>query len=242
MIDPIKLHAYADGQLDPQEAAEVKAKLAHCTRSSAELNAILGVKKTLQALDAVTCEKTWMACQARVIELEKSQRIEGFVGKYAWGICGAFLAMIVVGGTISRSANAGVRTSDLPGLASGLSPFAGPATKEPGVVQRWLSDVAPEANAANGRMEILGGAMGQIDGHPVTRLNLRDEQGSLTLFVIRGVDHIDGVQIADSGDHGFGLLSDMRCVTWQNGSATMLLVGDRPFENLWSTVASYHLR
>src|SRR5688572_18589792 len=123
MSDWLEIHALADDQLSDEERARANARLEGCEKSRAELAAIHAVKDVLGTRrDAVTCEETWQRCQRRLDELDKTARIEGFVGRYAWALCGAFLALIIGVGMLNRSSGS-LAADDVPRIAAGLTPF-----------------------------------------------------------------------------------------------------------------------
>ncbi|MBI3721272.1 MAG: hypothetical protein HY248_01860, partial [Fimbriimonas ginsengisoli] len=109
MIDPLKIHALADAELSKEDAEALAHEIAKCRRSTLELETIQGLKLIVNKhCQPVACDDTWCKCRKRLDEIDRAQRVEGFVGRYAWGLCGTFLLAIVVGGLATRNGSAGL--------------------------------------------------------------------------------------------------------------------------------------
>ena len=77
MIDPLELHAYADGQLDKADRDRVARQLETDAASKAELDSIVALKQFVSAkCEAVECKEEWRKCVGRLNELDKSKRAE----------------------------------------------------------------------------------------------------------------------------------------------------------------------
>src|SRR5690349_7885295 len=103
MTDPKQLHALADEELTPAEASVVRESLKHDPQAAAEYSAILNLKdivrsNALQHSD----EEVWKACVRRLDGIDKTRRVEGFVGRYAWALCGAMFLFILSGRAAMR--------------------------------------------------------------------------------------------------------------------------------------------
>src|SRR5688572_10010513 len=104
MSDWLEIHGFADEQMSDAEKASARQRVASDPACARELQAIQAVKDVLQTRrDAITSDETWANCQRRLDELDKAHRIEGFVGRYAWGLCGLFLALIIGVGVLNRN-------------------------------------------------------------------------------------------------------------------------------------------
>jgi hypothetical protein len=225
----LELHALADGQLEGEAKLAAESRLRTCERSKAEYEAVQALKQTLETkCESLTCEKTWSRCQGRLREIEKTKRVENFVGKYAWGICGAFLLCIVVGGSLNRS-GAGVRPGDVARVSASMSPLSlGSSTSER---RRVLEDfmggpmrIEPE------KVQVVGAAKGVLNGHNVVKLDLADPSGPMAFFLFQNASQIlegrerDGFcACVVNGTNGLG---------WSEGQRSYLLIGDRPIDDL----------
>jgi hypothetical protein len=241
MIDPLELHAYADGQLNQADEARVSQMLKQDAASRAEFESIVSLKKALQArCKPVECASEWKACLGRLDELDKSRRTESFVGRYAWGLCGAFFLFILAGGLFNRMRPAGeMQPADVARAAATLSPAAGPRSQEPREVAQYLDNLVGEASRtiAPERLRIVDGATGEVNGHRVAKLGLRDGEGELALIVING--QLDLSKLEDAPDPRLkeGKFLGTNSVAWvdQTGN-TLILAGDRSYEELADTV------
>src|SRR5687767_4015076 len=160
MSDWLDIHAHADDQLSDEEKARVNSRLQGCDKSRAELAAIHAVKGALEARrDTVTCDETWQRCQRRLDELDKTARIESFVGRYAWALCGLFLALILGVGMLNRTSGS-FGADDVPRIAAGLTPFlSSPSSQDANTKQRFVRQKAGNApiRAGGAGVELVRG-------------------------------------------------------------------------------------
>ncbi len=233
MIDPLKIHALADGEVPPSELAALRDEVSACEESSRELQAIKDLKALMSRATPVECEDTWKACTKRLNEIDKTRRVENTVGRYAWGLCGAFFVAIVFGGYMSRTGSNGVvRSGDVPRMVSGLIPFSSFKSKTPQDARQWMSANAADVSMPSNRIRILGGEIGQSnDGHKLLRLKLQDNRGDMDLIVIFGADQVDGLKQVD-GQFQQGVIDELKCVAWHSKGQAMILVGDRSADEL----------
>lgn len=237
MSEYLDLHALADGQLEGDAKRAAEERLHTCERSRAEYETVCLLKDTLaQKCQPITCEETWKACQGRIHEVRNARGVEKFVGKYAWGLCGAFLLAIVVGGSINRGSSDGIRTGDVARVSASLSPLALPTSQAPEERKRWFQDVmsGPMGDTLNS-VQVVSAATGIMNGHKVVRVNMVDTIGPMALFALH---NIRGIEDAEKGDGGFSAcqVNGTNGVTWTEGPHSYLLIGDRPSDDL-ETVA-----
>ena len=236
MIDPLELHAYADGELDKQGEARVRKLLESDAATQAELECIQNLKSSLkQHCQGVECEKTWQACVGRLNELDKTRRTESFVGRYAWALCGVFLLFILAGGVTSRLRPGGNMASpDLARAVASLGQINRPSTQQPEAVRQWLDSLVGRASAlvSPDRITVEGAATGEIDGHRVVKMWLRDNVGELALLAVNS--RLDMQNMTPSSDRRFmaGKVQGVNCVAWTDGSLAVALVADRSYDEL----------
>ncbi len=233
MSEYLDLHALADGQLEGDAKRAAEERLKSCERSRAEYDSVCILKETLHhKCESITCEDTWKKCQGRLHEVRSARRVEHFVGKYAWGLCGAFLLAIVVGGSFNRGGSGSVRTGDVARVSASLSPLALPSSQAPEERKRWFQDVmsGPMADAPES-IQVISAATGLMNGHKVVRLNLVDTIGGMALFALHNTRGIEDAQAADGGFSACQL-NGTNGISWTEGPHSYLLIGDRPHDDL----------
>lgn len=234
MIDPIELHALADGELTAIAAAELKRRLAASPADQAHYESIVALKKSLGRLTVIECRTEWKGCVKRLNEMDRSRRVEHFASRYAWALCGVFFVAIVAGGTLSRNKlRDTVTMADFSRIATTIAPMQTP----PKDIQRerWLDNLLGQARQSVDprRMKILGYANGHLDGRPVTTFALRDATGTFSLLVLPGSASLEGdSQLEAAKGFKLGHLMGVNCVAWTDGRNTFAAVADRSFEEL----------
>jgi hypothetical protein len=240
MIDPLELHAYADKELDRESEDRVRRQLQNDPASQAELDTILGLKSTLQDhCKTVECNQQWKACVGRLDELDKVRRTESFVGKYAWALCGLFFMFILVGGIATRmSPSRGMGSPDLVRAVASLGQPSTPSSQQPQEVRKWLDSLLGAASEliSPEKVVVLGAATGQIDGYRVAQLALRDGTGDLQLLLLNV--NLDLSEMPDSSEPNLkaGKLQGVNCLAWNENGYTLVFAGDRPYDELASTL------
>lgn len=228
MSEYLDLHALADGQLDGEAKKAAEDRLRTCERSKAEYEAVTTLKQTLESkCESLTCDQTWSRCQRRLREIEKTRRVENFVGKYAWGLCGAFLLCIVVGGSLNR-AGAGIRTGDVARVSASMSPLP---LGSSGERRKILEDVmGGPMKIETDKVQVVGAAKGILNGHEVVKLELMDPSGPMAFFLFA-----DAAQIVDGTQRGgfcACVVNGTNGLGWSEGRTSFLLIGDRPLDDL----------
>ena len=106
MSEYLDVHAMADGQVDAEQAKAIEVAMQSDPKLRSEFDSVQMLKQALQShCKGVHCEDTWSACQGRLAEIEKADRVTGFVSKYAWQLCGSFVLLVLVAGMWTRGAN-----------------------------------------------------------------------------------------------------------------------------------------
>lgn len=248
MIDPIELHALADGELSPERAREVERWLANSPEASAEYRSIVVLKTALKKhTPGVDCGQQWKACAGRLKELERTRKVERLVsGRFAWGLAGSLAAAILVAGAVGRGRDtASVHSADLVSMVANLTPSRAPAAKNDPRFSRELEDLLSQARVSLDprRLEVRSWATGDLDGRPVTRFGLRDASGDLALLVVPGELRVDGVgEVGGGRSPWMGHIEGLNCVAWSVGGNTLVLVGDREYEDLAQTASRIGIR
>lgn len=228
MIQKDLLHALADGELDARTRAEIEAALSPEERE--QVSAIAAYRLEIRTrVDVIDHATAWKAARGRLDEIDRARRVETFVGRYAWGMVGAFGLLIVGVGVKNRALDPGrIENADLARMAASLGGSRA-ATALPDN-QRVLLDglLAGAARSLDpNRLSLVRPpAQAQMDGHILTRYWLRDASGDLGLLVVAG--EVELPEFERNGD-GFsrGMLGSQPCVAWKLGDSTLLLAGDR---------------
>lgn len=247
MSDVLEIHALADGALSPEETARVEARIANCARSMAEYKAIVATRQASASLSgSVTCDNTWATCCKRLDELDKSSRVESFVGRYAWGLCSVFLFLILGAGMLNRASGSTLATQDVAQMLSGAgASTSAPRSNAPEEMSRWVRDVVGPAPVTIqlDRVQIIDALERVIDGRRVVRLALRDRLGFATLVVIPDADRIENMQPTTATEgYCMGAIGGAPCLSWTEGGFAFLVTGDRSAAGLREIAENVRVR
>lgn len=229
MNERMDMHALADGQLEGEAKAQAEARRGQDPALQAEYESISIVKQTLQSkVEPITSAETWQKCRGRIEELDKRKRVEGFVGRHAWSLCSVFLVAILGAAMLNRSGGDGLRTGDAARMLSGLAPVSRAGSPAPVDMKDWVRKTSGVKD-----IRLIGTARGSYQGHPVSLFQLQDSEGDMAVLSIRGVSEVQGVEpMLENRNFSVGKLNNTNCVTWHEGSSTLFLVADRPYEDL----------
>ena len=247
MIDPLEIHALADGELSHAECQSLKAALAASESATAHYDAIMNLKDCVREQSVLhSHEDCWRACRKRFDEIDRSKSVEQFVTRHAWALCGTFFVLILLG----RFATVGVRgdtarTADLIPSFSALVERRAPKSQGTQEIDQWLNSLMGHRSIRidSGQLRLVRGATGSFNGRPVTRVDLVDHLGEVSLFVMPGLLNLQdtavlpGVPEVSAGDVG-----GVNCVVWSRDGVTLLLVGARDYENLQAVAGSVSVR
>ena len=229
------LHAFADGELTDQEVAEIRQELDSNPLTAAEYAAIQNLKDFIRGhARNPKEEEAWQACVKRLNEIDKTRRVESFVGRYAWVLCGIAFVAIVSGGLVNHSRPASSDGTNLSSVMASLGPSRSPANAQPEDLRRWVNLQLGRAREAidPSRMVIRGVAEGLLDGHRVLRLQMRDASGDLGLVVVDGKVNFAELKALPDPNYQGGRMGDLNCVSWAKGPFTFVLFGHRTHDDL----------
>ncbi|MDR3692799.1 MAG: hypothetical protein P4L46_25690 [Fimbriimonas sp.] len=233
MIEPIDLHAFADGELNSVDRTELQAKLDASPDAVRELESIRNLKALLkrQAQEVETRE-SWKHCVGRLDEIDKARRVESVVGRFAPALCGLFLFTILVGGLVARRHG---ETSGPKEYVSRLLPFRSSSeSKQDKDEAEWLTHLFNQVRQSRIHTFHVLKVNGYIaDGIPVTRMSLRDDKGDLLVLLLpKSVDFGELTPMAGHPEYTSGQYGQTNCVARSNGASTTVLLADRPFDEL----------
>ena len=233
MTEPTQLHALADGELDAREAQALRDALRDDPRAAAEVDAILNLKDLVAKHAAVLAEpEVWKACVARLDAVDKTRRVEGFVGRYAWALCGALFLFILSGRVAMRNAQGDSgRVRDVASIF-GPGRAASPRSR--------LQNEADQALLRQVRQsldprEIQVGVplRGLVMGRPALRVPMRDRRGDLALTRIEGTLNLEDTSPTTLDPAlSVGVMGGQSCLVWHAGGGTLVLSGDRSADAL----------
>lgn len=233
MTDPKQLHALADEELTPSEANALREALKADPRAAAEVDAILNLKDVLSK-NAVRYadEEAWKGCLRRLDAIDKSRRVEGFVGRYAWALCGIMFVFIVSGRYAMRNVQGDTaRTADLARIFGGGSrPSA-----ETQAQARMYADLTREIKGSLDTKEltVFPPMFGRVHDLPAARYPMRDREGDLVLVQVDGnLNMQDTAPLPANPQMEAGVSDGSNCVVWHKDGQTLLLLGDRSLEDL----------
>lgn len=227
MIEPIILHAYVDGELSEAESRDIEARLAQCAESRAEVASIRSMKSMVYSIPASDCQDAWANCQSRLDALDRVRKSGNFITKYSWAFVAAVAAFIVIGGGISRHAQAGVvDNSSLAGFVSSSSR----QSPEQKIQNAQLDQILRDANNNLTRPKLVGASRIVQNNQVAERLDFVDGIGNFTLLVLPERSSFDDMAPDDSGKYFFGKIDGtVNAVGWRSHNACYVIVGDREF-------------
>ena len=230
MIDPIRLNAYVDEELNDQDRSQLEAELRLCQLSQAETDAIRTIKTIISSRSEThTCTETWTVCIERLNGIDKARRTENFVTKYAWALCAGVFVTILVGGAINRSSS--LNSAELPNMMSQLTPSGRQDSALADRTQLY-DEVLKRASKQLDRLRLLSVRTGDFDGQHVEKYDLEDAAGVFALFVVAGNVDTEGFIAMPQAGYISGLMGQSNCVAWHNQGRTLMIVGDRSYDNL----------
>lgn len=232
-----EIHALADGELEPESRARLSEVLLSDRSAQKEYQWALVCRHVVrQKCGGLQDEEAWLKARARLDELDRASRTERFVGRYAWGICGAFLLALVLAGTLNRTSGYHqVTNAHMASLMSGLTPVRVAPTSDPATANSVLRSVigqAPIQTCPDESMLLTSVATGTIGGRLAARLTLEDDRGPMTLFLVRGAGGFEGVEPPAEREFARGEMMGRPCVSWNDSGFALLLTGSRSQEDL----------
>lgn len=238
--DQLNVHGLADGSLAGAEAEETRRLIHESEELRAEYEAVVVVRSTLmRCCEPAADADLWKQCRRRLDEVERVARSEAFFGRYAWGLCGLFVALIVGASIFNRQIDdRKLYTADMAHLVSSLTPVQTPAVKGGDEWRGWVEGHVgrASANLAIPQVVVLGARQGIVDGRRALEFHLGDAKGKLSFLIVEGTDSIYGFAAESHGSvYHVGRLQGTNCISWTEGRHAFLLSGERPFSSLRAT-------
>lgn len=235
-----QIHAYVDGELSQEEAAQFEAKLQTCADTKREFESAKNVKSTLQN-KCVPVENAalWQKCQARFRELDTAQRTEQIVNKFRW-VLASFVAVAIFGAAFFNRINPKLSVGS-ENFASALSASPSSAATNVGVKPSdWLSQQmgipvsVPNLESKGLKMERM--EMLDMQGNSVARISYSDGRFPYVLMVFKGMKDIEGAPVEGKPGMCCGEIGRMNVVAWEQGGVALMFAGLQSPQELASFV------
>lgn len=221
MTDYSLIHAYVDGQLSGEERAKVEQWIKEDPKARAEFDSVEALKSVLsRCCEQVSCEETWAKCKGRLGEMDRKSGIEAFVGRWAWGLCSIFIVAIMSAAVMNRAQGPQIRSTDL--MSTSLVPFGAPQSKSETDQRTWLHGLSIPLEPSVVKVE--GAFRGFLNGEQVIRLDIRDSEGPMQLYVASLREFTDS---EETNEYGVVRSGDETGLTWSERGKSYLLVGPR---------------
>jgi hypothetical protein len=241
MSDHMRLHALADNCLDPEESRLAEAELRENPASKAEFDAIRNLKGLLHLkAEKHTCAKTWQRCVSRLDELQKREKVEGFVGRYAWGLCSIFLVVIAGAAIMNRTYGHDLRAGDVAKIVGGVGPFSTSTAPPAEDMSRWLDRA--QVHLDFGDLTPAAFIQSNFEGRNFAQFDLFDESGRVRLIIAQGFENLIGAEpILDSSEYSSSMVNRMNCVSWNQDGFLLVLLAPRSLDETLKLAQSIRL-
>lgn len=227
MSDRELLSAYADGEVNAAERAQIETLLSTDAAAAAHLTSIRQTKTfTAQFAKPIENEELWQTCCGRLTAIDKTKKIEGFVGKYSWALCAVFFLVIVAGGMLRHFGANSLRTGQVASYVSALGGSWSHAPAQPEMRRQWTEQQfqAIQNAVQPDRLVLTDTQQGFVDGHRLFCYRLADSQGLMDLVVVSNASAAeDGAPV--DGVRG-GNVNNASYVTWNQGDYAIFLLAD----------------
>ncbi len=235
------MHALADGELSAEEELQARRLLDESEEARAEYAWAKGCRRLLgQRCAQPEASDAWMRTRERIAELDRTRTTERFVGRHAWIMAGFLLCTLLAAAFVQRIAGGGQLTSaNMAGLfsASNVQPLQvsnGPGGL-PELIQRTLGIDGGQVVEMPAYFQIAAVGSTRLEGRPAMRLIIEDQSGPFAVFLLQGVQGVQGFEPIQGSDYRVGNVFDKACVAWTEGDALVLITAPRSIERLVQT-------
>jgi anti-sigma factor RsiW len=229
------LHALVDGELTDAERADAISWITNDEQAAQEYAVLMRLKQVLRDCPPTEADpEVWRRCLGRLNELDRANRTEAFVGRYAWGICSLVFVLIVGGGLLTRMSGHRLGTQDVTSMGASLIPTFQASHPSASSVPRWMSQAIGESPVDRfSGIEVVQADAGEVRGVRLARLVLRDSYGTMVLFVVKDPSAIDGLSpMGEGSGMETGRMGDANCVAWNKEGCALILAGHREVDQL----------
>jgi hypothetical protein len=241
MIDRNDLHALADNELEPQQRAALLDQLKNDSQAEAEYQSILAMKAVLKTqMEQPDTAELWSKCRGRLDELDKTRRVESFVGRYAWGICGFFIAAILLGGVFNRATGRSVQPNEVAGYVAGLSPVSVPRDQNQAELEPELRQVVGSAfEKRPAQMVVTAIGRSTLSGGRTSYVQLSDPFGTVAVVALHDVKLVEGLwDYEPNSNFKCAKVDGVNALFWnrREDGAICMVVGMRSYDELYGIV------
>ncbi|MCW5941567.1 MAG: hypothetical protein KIS66_05005 [Fimbriimonadaceae bacterium] len=234
MNDLLDVHSLADGECRGDDLDRA-TRLADAPAGRRELEAVRALRACLRSkLEQPSVDDAWSQCVRRLDAIDKTRRIESFVGRYAWGLSGILLAALVGTAMLQRTFGApDVRARDVAMLASGMFPSGESRLLDASRYRQWFQDAFGSQPSESQAWRVSGGVAMTFHGRRMARVNLSDGKGDVSLVMVE--DPAAARATTPFTDHVYfcaQTMREMNCVTWEENGFALMVVGDRSTDEL----------
>lgn len=221
-----QIHAYVDGELSQEEAAQFEATLETCADTKREFESAKKIKSTLRSICIpVENPALWQKCQSRFRDLDTAQRTEQVVNKFRLALA-SFVAVAIFGAAYFNRVNP-TRSVGSESFASALSASPSSAATNTGInPSEWISKqmntpiTIPNLESKGLKMDRM--EMLDMQGNSVARICYTDGRFPYTLLVFKGMTNIDGIPMEGKIGMCYGEIGRTNVIAWpQNGAVLM---------------------
>ncbi|HWD39338.1 MAG TPA: hypothetical protein VG944_10845 [Fimbriimonas sp.] len=251
MSDFSDLHALVDGHLPSSEAAKVREWVKSDPRAQAEFEAISNLKEYVSTHSLrYESEECWKACVVRLNGLDRSRKVEGFVGRYAWALCSIFFASIFVGHYAVRNVKG--NDAQFKDLSTVFGAHRHPGNPLSSEQQQQADQMLKRSKLLRAGLHIVAVSRGITQDLPFERFDMADHAGALALFRIHGdLNFEDTTEDPADPTIRVGVITApdssakyANCVVWNWNSTgeTRVLVGTRSTQALEALASDLGVR
>jgi hypothetical protein len=234
MNEPIKLHCFIDGELSADELRQVELELAKNPAVAAEYERILRLKSFLVThAETFDSEETWKICSARLVEIDRTKRVDRFVTRNAWGLCAVIFCSIMVGGLWQRNNSASVSNTEVATMMSSFTPERSGKTFTSDE-KKWVQGIFSSAENSIKKIWVDEVMEGRLDtGRLMRRYKLHDAEGPMVLDVIGGITNVNGMNVHGTDEqYKSGRFGESTTIAWIKDGSGVFLTAQRDPESL----------
>jgi hypothetical protein len=242
MIDRNELHSLADDELSAERSAELLALMSENPHAQREFEAIRAVKQCLKANSTIEdSPELWSRCQSRLDEIDKSRRIEGFVGRYAWGICGVFFIAIAMGGFFNRFLMKSVDTGQVAGYVAAMSPIPVSQSRNQGELDPVFKQILGESfNSRPPEIRVTAVGANNTPGNRLTFMQLDDGFGPVAVVALHDVQNVSGLyEYEQDSRFKYAQIDGVSALFWNRSDGVICVAfGNRDYSEIYRIVTT----
>ena len=236
MIDRTELHAFADDELSASRKAELATQLETETFARRELDSIYSLKRCLgSCAQNLEAPELWKDCCERLDEMDRAKRIENFVGKYAWGICGVFFVAIAMGGFFNRFTSRTVDSKQVAGYVATMSPLPTSQPKTDNEFDRMFRQVLGESFNLSGGVTVVDSRESREPGNRIRLVKLDDGYGPVAVLALLDVQHVSGLyDYEQDPSYKYGQVGSANALFWNRSDGVICMaLSNRAYSEIY---------